>query len=494
MLSDLKRLFKHTSVYSLGNVALRAGAFILLPLYTHYLSVAEYGILELLSSTSNIISSFVSMGLAHATLRFYFEYDDIQDRNSVVSTALITAIVVSLVSVLIILIFSETLSTTLFNSNDYVSAINLTLVIIVWEMARQVGLSYMRAKEYSLFYVTVCIVQFVVQVICNIYTVAMLKMGVTGVLIGNMLSVFVGMLICSFLIIRECGVSYQVDKIRRMFAYSYPFLFNGIYSAFVSNADRFIIKAFLSMEAVGIYGLALKIAMLLKEFVIEPFQRGYGAFRFSIMKQNNVADIQSRTLNYLVFVVSWAGLMLSLISADIVYLLTTREYFSVSRFVPLAVLGLVFGSCNYVFHTGILYKRRTIQLLYAGVISGASGVLMCFLLTKYFGLYGALIALVLQSCVSNIIVNSFSQRLFRVDYQYSKLFLCIATATGIYCICFLLYFAWPDLNRYLLLGIKLALVLLYPLSLYVMKFFSDGEINMAFDIMRKVKRACFVSS
>ncbi len=484
MAGDLQRLFKHTSIYSIGNVSMRAGAFILLPLYTRYLSVAEYGTLEIMNSTSQIISSFVSVGLAHATLRFYFEYEDETDRLAVISTSLITSIVVTALSVLVLSCFSTFLSKLLFDSTDLVLALNISFAIIVFEMARQIGLSYMRAKEYSLFYVILCLMQLFVQVGCNIYTVAFLKLGVTGVLIGNLLSVFVGLLISAVLIVKECGLRFHFRKIKQMYLYSYPFLFNGIFSAVVSNADRFIIKSFLSMDAVGIYGLAIKFATLIQEIIIEPFQRSFGAFRFSVMKQDNAREIQMKTLNYLVFVVAWGGLAIALASVDIVRLLTTEQYFGVSNYIPLIVLSYIIGSCNYVFQTGILYQKQTIKLFYANVFSGVIEVTLFFILIRYLGIYGACLTLIVQSSINNLVINTFSQRLFKVDYEYQKVIVAIGIAITIYLISLLAINAPIMISLF----IKVLLLLAYPALLYLCMFFTKDEISFVYEYIKTTRK------
>ncbi len=68
MLDDLKRLFRHGGIYLVGNILNRVGAFLLLPLYTQHLPLAEYGVLEILYSTVAIISVLCAAGLSHTTL------------------------------------------------------------------------------------------------------------------------------------------------------------------------------------------------------------------------------------------------------------------------------------------------------------------------------------------------------------------------------------------------------------------------------------------
>ena len=66
--SHLARFFKHSSVYLIGNLVNRLGAFLLLPLYTHYLTVSEYGALELFYAIMGVIFGVLSIGIAHAVI------------------------------------------------------------------------------------------------------------------------------------------------------------------------------------------------------------------------------------------------------------------------------------------------------------------------------------------------------------------------------------------------------------------------------------------
>ena len=61
----------------------------MVPVYTHYLTPADYGVLEILTLVSVILSMILSVRLESAVVRFYFEYNDTEDRNSLISTVLI---------------------------------------------------------------------------------------------------------------------------------------------------------------------------------------------------------------------------------------------------------------------------------------------------------------------------------------------------------------------------------------------------------------------
>src|SRR5262245_37416915 len=97
MASDLSRFAKHSGIYAVGNALNRLGAFVLLPLYTRYLTPSEYGTLELFYALSALISTVLAVGLSHARLRFYFDHKDEANRHSVVSTNFLASLAISAV-------------------------------------------------------------------------------------------------------------------------------------------------------------------------------------------------------------------------------------------------------------------------------------------------------------------------------------------------------------------------------------------------------------
>ena len=72
MKNDLKKLLKHSAVYGTGTVMGKLVGFIMLPIYTRFLTPEDYGTYQLLVFTSNIISMVIAVGISHAVLRFYY--------------------------------------------------------------------------------------------------------------------------------------------------------------------------------------------------------------------------------------------------------------------------------------------------------------------------------------------------------------------------------------------------------------------------------------
>ena len=84
--AESKLMAKHSIVYGAGNMLTKVIGFLMIPIYTRYLVPAEYGTLELVGMTTEIIGMLLSMRISRAMYRFYFEYDSQKDKNEVIST------------------------------------------------------------------------------------------------------------------------------------------------------------------------------------------------------------------------------------------------------------------------------------------------------------------------------------------------------------------------------------------------------------------------
>lgn len=426
--SSLTAFLRHSTVYAFGNVLNRAGAFLLLPLYTRLLPVDQYGALELFWSSSSVLSAILSLGLPHATLRFYFEYEDAANRGRVVTTCILTTLLYAVPCLLAITPFNEPVARFVFGDARYASGLSVVYTLVVTELIRQIGLAYFRAREYSGLFVTVCFIQLVLQVGANVYTVGVGGWGVEGVLWGNLASVAAGTLFVLGVVVKECGLGYDSAKMKAIFHYSYPFVLTAVFGVILQNVDRVILRAFFSLQAVGLYALAYKFGSLVHELLFDPFNRNFGAYRFKIMNEPGAPALLGRLFGYVMAGATFMGLGIALFSHDVLRLVAGRDYWAAGYIVPWIVLALLVGGMSYTFQTGMLYQKRTHSIVPITLSSGTGGALLNFLLIPPLGALGAALAAIGRSVVEAGVTYRISQRLFPVPYDNSRVLRIFACA------------------------------------------------------------------
>jgi len=81
MLDKFRTLLGHTLIYGFGNYGMRLIGFLLIPVYTRYLSPSDYGVLALVSIFTQALWVFVSLGQSPSLFRFYYEGDTAAERE-----------------------------------------------------------------------------------------------------------------------------------------------------------------------------------------------------------------------------------------------------------------------------------------------------------------------------------------------------------------------------------------------------------------------------
>jgi O-antigen/teichoic acid export membrane protein len=473
-MNQLGRLSRQTATYFAGNIVYRGASFLLVPLYAHALSASDYGKLELIATTTIIVQAVLSSGIAHSALRFYFEYEDPKDRNAVISTALIGNFVFAgLVSLILGIWFAPTISRLVFDSPDFATAFRLTLAVIVLDISREISLAWIRARERAGLFMVVSVTQLITQVGFNVYAVVWMQAGVTGILAGNLLATAVVWLIVTTMTVSHCGVAVHPAKLRAVLRYGQPLMLSMLAASGFQFLDRFVLKSYTSYETLGAYALALRIANVFPVLFLAPFTNGYGAFRFSIMKQPNASDVYSRVVTYYTLGATAVVLALACLSRDIVEMAASLEYSEASRLVPILLLPAALGGINYCFQTGIYVTKNTRYLVYVSAMTGAVNLALVLVLTPRLGVYGPGISSLVATLYTIAHTYVLSQRVMPVQLEWKRLSKIVGVAAVLGGVVAVL----PNVSLVWDLVIKAAIIASYPLLLLIVRFLSREEIT-----------------
>src|SRR5205823_14718273 len=69
--SPMRRIGRHSLVYGAGLMLTKAVSFVMLPVYTRYLTPADYGVMTLISMTLDVIAIMAGTKVALGIFRYY---------------------------------------------------------------------------------------------------------------------------------------------------------------------------------------------------------------------------------------------------------------------------------------------------------------------------------------------------------------------------------------------------------------------------------------
>src|SRR5215212_7759265 len=116
MTGYLRRLATTGAAYTASSVISKLIAVALLPLYTRYLTTADYGAAEVLITGVIAASIVIRLGIIEALLRFYYQADEVPDQ--VVRTAFASLLWTTTIGLAIALPFAEPISKLLLGHSD----------------------------------------------------------------------------------------------------------------------------------------------------------------------------------------------------------------------------------------------------------------------------------------------------------------------------------------------------------------------------------------
>ena len=341
MFDQFRRIIKHSAVYGLSGMLAKLIGFLLLPVYTHYLTPSDYGTLEIFVITTSFLSIIMNMGLGSALVRSYNVQREEGNRNVVINTALIFLIATSAILSWILVISSSNFSTILFEDTKYKLFFRIVFVTLFFNTVSVVPMAVLRIREESIKYSSLSILRFTLGMTLNIYFVVVLTKGVLGILTGGLVASVILFSAAIFTIRRDIKLKFSTSELKELLSYGFPLVPAALASSIITLSDRYFLRYFSTLHELGLYSLGYKLGMVVS-LVTEGFGIAWPPILFSIYyKDKNAKHIYSRVLTYLTFVLSFLGLGISVLAKDVLKIMSAPEFHDAYKVVSLIVISYV---------------------------------------------------------------------------------------------------------------------------------------------------------
>jgi O-antigen/teichoic acid export membrane protein len=481
MLDDLKSIAKHFMIYGFGRILSNIAGFLLIPLYTNYLAPSEYGTLELLNLTTYVVGMFIAAGIGHAVMRFFFDSEDLFQRKVIISTSMLLIWGISIFSTIWFIVFSSGISNIVFQSGNYAGLFRIIFLSMMFSLTNEIPLSLIRAQQKSVFFTLISIAQLVMSLTLNIVFIVCYRMGIRGIIISGMISQgTVGVFLCLYTF-RYSGFHFSYPMMRKVLKYGLPLIPAGLGYFVMNFADRYFLERFTTLAEVGIYALGYKFGMIISSIITEPFLSIYRPKIFELENDARVKDIISLVFTYFIFIELFFGLGVSVLIKDVFEIISTPEYHGAYKVVPLIMFSYILVGGYSLMQIGLLIVKKTKYIAYMVTISAVTCLGLNLLLIPKIGIWGAIFGTLGSYSILFVINFILSNGQYHIKYEYIRILKLLLIAVLIYFISLLVNFNSIIFS----LIIKSLLVLLYPLILFLIRFFTEKEINQAKEIFNK---------
>lgn len=469
---SIKLVGKNTIIYAIGNVGMRGASFLIIPLYTHLLSMSDYGTLMVLLLTIQFMMIAMNGGMRQGLVRF----GKTHEKENRLSELLGTSCLINILGGLAVTLASITLLCPFFSKVLHSDNINLYIglacgVSLLQSLSLHM-MAYYRTQNNAIKFMIAGFLSAVILFIVSYIFLYVFDSGIRGALLAKIITNLIVLFLMSVDIFRKHSIRISFSVASELIRYSFPLLFSTTGELIITGASMYFLSLFYGLEAVAVYSLGDKLAAVLAMLLILPFQFSFEPYVFASLETPDIRKKMSKLLTYLILAVP--GMCFCILFGSRLFLrfFAPPEYSSAFTVIVLLLPAVAFMGIYYFAQTLLGAAKKT----HIVGLAMTAGVLLCiplnYILIKKLNWYGAVIAL----NISNITIGSalliVGLKKFAIPIEWKR----ICIAFGLLVFILFVFFAVRNTSLLLFSMITLTVATGSVLALFSSRFFNRHEI------------------
>ncbi len=409
-----KYLANNIALFTISNFVSKILVFLLVPFYTSILSTKEYGIANLMQVTLLLLVPALTVNIGEAALRFAVE------RKDKCGSILYIGLKYTGRATLLVLLLAGT--ATFFVSLEIKQYLCFFIILFAANALYEFLILYFQGSEMVPVVVGGSIFCTVVMLGSNLFFLLVLKIGLSGYLLAQILS-FAFASIFMILLSLKKAYKREIDQDNEleteMLAYGKPMILYSTGSWINNASDRYIVTAICGSAVNGIYGVAYNIPAILS-----VFQRIFAqAWQLSATKSHKDEDsgdfFSMMYKSYNTFMVLGSSFLIITVKIFAGFLFQ-KDFYSAWIFVPPLLISVIFGALTGFLGSICLAHKDSRSMGIATGIGAALNIILNLISVWYIGAMGAAIATAISYFVMYFMAFLFTKKHVSLSINLKK--------------------------------------------------------------------------
>lgn len=379
-------------------------AFFLMPLYTTFLSPADYGILGVVSSISSFLSVFITLGLEAAAARFYYKNNkDTDYARRVYGNVALVILANSLLWGSIFIGGHKWIVDPIVGDIEFFPYVFIGILNVIVTPMYLLYQSYLQTRQDAAHYGINSLLCFLLQVTLTVLFLTVFKLGVFGVLLSQLMTAFVFFAYVVIVFLRKQSLKLERPILKECFKYSLPLLPHTIANWSNGTLDKLLVNGIRSKSDAGMYNVGQQYGSVMS-IVANAINNAYVPWFYEKInegKQGLKRIVQIADAS--ICLVSLIAIALSLFAEEIFdIMISNPAYDGVWKIVPCIVFAYVFQSI-YFFFVNVLFLKDTQVIFTITLAAVAVNIGLNLFLIPEWGFVGGAVACLLTYFTKSVI-------------------------------------------------------------------------------------------
>ncbi len=250
-------------------------------------------LLDTLGTFTFFIAAIIGVGIDSASGFYFFEVKTEKEKGELLYTTFILRLLTVIPS-LILSIFSEQISVSLFGTTDYTWLVFISCVSI--------PVSFMLSEQSHIYryfrqpwkFNLITMLKSIGGIGLGITLVVILKFGVLGALLATLFSSLVVILFSFFYYTSKKYVySFNWDFAKKMIVFGYPLIWAGVAQWVYVSSDRFFLLHYKNLTEIGYYSIGSTFSQPI-DLINMAVQMSFGVLLLKCITMSQILKLKAR--------------------------------------------------------------------------------------------------------------------------------------------------------------------------------------------------------
>jgi len=406
-----------------SNIIQRFLAFILLPLYTRFLTPDDYGIVAVVSSLVITLEILFMFSLGGAITKFYFEYkDNPPELKRFYGTVFLFLFIVSVTLSTISIIFGPVFLSPFLDKIEFYPYMAVAIAGLFFFPVYDLYLNMLQTEERTVEFSIVTISCFVFKTILSIIFVVGMKNGAIGPIAAESISNLIFFAVAFVRIRKKITFTIDIKYLKTALAYSIPLLPHTLVTQIKHIADKLFLNSMIGTAAAGIYNIGFQIGNL-TAVIAMAINRAYIPVFMESMKSQEKESLEKlkKLSAFLVFFYCTFSFVLSIFSREVIIVLTTEKYYQAYLVVPFIAFSFAARGIYFLFvNTLFFYEKKTKLVAVISILTAALNIALNYSFIKLFSISGAAAATMTSQIAATVFTAYIAHKYSMISWEYIK--------------------------------------------------------------------------
>ncbi len=418
-MTNKEKQIKNSFIYLLPVIVGNLIPILTLPIFTRILTKEDYGIWALAQVYAIFVNGVANFGLTIGYERNFFEHKETNNVAGLLYSTLLFVIIAFIICGFLTYLFKYQLSKWIIGSSNHAD-------ILFWSYCstgimglKTYYLTYFKNTENAKAFVWYTIDESLIGVLLSLFMVAYLRIGVIGLVWGQLLASLIIFSVLSFRFIRFLPVAFDRKALRDSLKISLPLTPRIFFGVIGNQFDKYMIGLLNTVGGVGVYNIGQKVANIVFTYMT-AIQNVFSPQVYKRMFElgEDGGESVGRYLTPFLYISIAIGLMISLFSEEIIFILTPESYHGAIEIVT--ILSMLYGSYFFGKQPQLIYTKKTHVTSILTIVSIGLNIIINIPFIMKWGAIGAAWGTLLAGLISGIVSFVVSQHYYEIKWEYGK--------------------------------------------------------------------------